>query len=134
MIQIYPDEGLTMLIARILNDTVTYHLFTNALTIDRATTLADMVEAAWSGYASVDQDDTNFTLTGVTGHTGFAIAAPITFANSSGTDQTAEGYYITDQAGTKLLAAANFDGGPVTVHDGDTLPVTPTWGDLSANQ
>ena len=131
MNQVYPDDGLVMQLVRILTAGIKVHLFVNNATISRATTLGDLTEATHTGYAAITLDNTDFTTTGVVSNTGYAIAPPISFANSSGGDVSAYGYYITDTAGTKLLAAAKFDGAPLVRGDGESWLVTPAWGDFS---
>lgn len=130
MNQIYPDAGLVQLNLRSLAATVRYRLFTNNATIDRSTVLAGLTEAAWTGYINVPLTDVDFTLNGVVSHVGYSIALPVNFANSSGSTQTAYGYYVTDTTNTYLLAVAKFDS-PRTILDGTSLQVTPSWGDFS---
>jgi len=97
MQQLYPDEGLVMQMERILTAGVRLHLFTNDITPDRDTVLADLTEAAWSGYVMIELDDTDFGTTGVAAHQGYMMANPQSFLNSSGVDQDAFGYYYTEQ-------------------------------------
>jgi len=132
MQQFYPDDGLVFQLLQIVADDVRYHLFTNDFTPDRDTVLADLTEAAWTGYAYVDVAPGDFATSGVAGHVGYIQAPPITFDNGSGADQSAYGYYVTNVAGTKLLAAARFDSAPITKPDGDQFTVIPVWGDSSA--
>jgi len=128
---IFPDEGLVTQLGRILVLDVLYHLFTNNVTPDRDTVLADLTDATWTGYAPITQTFTDYTITGVAGHAGYAIAAPISFSNGSGSPVTTYGYYVTDSGETVLLAAARFDGAPLTIAAAGTLPVVPVWGDFS---
>lgn len=129
---LFPDAGLVFQLEQILNATVKYRLFTNNVTPTLADTVATYTEAAWAGYGGpISQTFSNFTLNGVTGHNGYALAPPISFGNSSGSSQAAYGYYVTDTGGTILLAAARFDSPPVTVPNGGALVVVPTWGDFS---
>lgn len=128
---LFPDQGLVYQLSQILNTTVNFHLYTNNLTPTLSTTLSALTEAAWTGYALVGQNWTNFTLSGVAAHNGYAIAPPITFNNGSGSTQTAYGYYVTDSANTILLAVARFDSAPISIPAGGNYPVVPTWGDFS---
>lgn len=131
MQDIYADEGLVESLLRIAQGTVRYHLFVNDITPTRDTELADLVEAAWTGYTSFDLDETDFTSTGVAGHTGYMQADPLAFENADGGDVDAFGYYVTDASETLLFKAARFDAAPITKPDGDFFVVTPTWGDFS---
>jgi hypothetical protein len=128
---IFPDNGLVFQLEQILTATVKYRLFTNNITPSLSDVVSTYTEAAWTGYAAVSQTWTNFTLNGVSGHNGFAIAAPITFSNSSGATVTPYGYFVTDSTGTILLAAARFDNPPVSILNGGSALVVPSWGDLS---
>jgi len=132
MQQIYPDQGLVPQLLRIMAADVKYHLYANDLTPDRGTVLADFTGAAWTGYASVTVEAADFTIDGVAAHVGYIQAPPITFANGSGADQDAYGYYVTDAGNTKVLAAGRFDAAPVTKPDGDEWSVIPVWGDSSS--
>lgn len=131
MHQIFPDEGLVEILMRIVAPDLHYHLFNNNITVDRSTTLANLTEAAWGGYALVDVVAANWTTSAVVGHNGSLIAAPIGFNNTSGSAQDAYGYYVTNAADSILVAAANFDSPPVSIPDGGTQPVTPVMGDFS---
>jgi len=130
---LFPDQGLVYQLSQILTGGVKYRLFTNNIVPGLSTTLAGLVEAAWAGYAPISQSWSNFTTNGVSGHNGFGIAAPINFANTSGVNQSAYGYYVTDPAGspTMILAIALFDSAPVVVPNGGQITVVPTWGDFS---
>jgi hypothetical protein len=128
---LFPDDGLVYQLQRILDTTVKYRLFTNNVTPTLASVVATLTEAAWAGYAAVNQDITNFTIQGVSGHNGYALAAPIAFSNTSGAPVTTYGYFVTDNGGTKLLAVARFDSAPITIPDGQSFNVVPVWGDFS---
>lgn len=128
---LFPDDGLVMQLTRILTATVKYHLYTNNYTPDLAATLSSVTEASWTGYAAVSLTDSNYTITGVTAHNGYAIAAPISFSNTSGSSQNAYGYYVTDSSATKLLAIARFDSAPLSIANGSSAQVVPVWGDFS---
>jgi len=128
---IFPDNGLVFQLEQILNATVKYRLFTNNITPSLSDTVSTYTEAVFSGYAPVSQTFSNFTLNGVTGHNGYALAAPINFTNSSGSSVNVYGYFVTDTTGTILLAAARFDSAPVAIPGGGSTQVVPTWGDFS---
>jgi hypothetical protein len=128
---LFPDQGLVEQISRILTAGVKYHLYTNNLTPTLATALVNLTEAGWTGYAAVTLDFTNFTINGVAGNSGYALASPITFTNSTGSTVNPYGYYVTDTAVTKLLAIARFDGAPSPILAAGSLNVVPVWGDFS---
>jgi hypothetical protein len=128
---LFPDDGLVYQLQKILATTVKYRLFTNNVTPTLAFTVASLTEAAWAGYAAVSQDISNYTVIGVSGHNGYALAAPVAFSNTSGAPVTPYGYFVTDNGGTKLLAVARFDAAPVTIPDGQSYNVVPVWGDFS---
>lgn len=130
---LFPDQGLVYQLEQILTAGVKYRLFTNNVTPTLSTVLSGLTEAAFSGYAAVSQSWSNFTTNGVSGHNGFAIAAPINFTNSSGSPVSVYGYYVTDPASspTMLLAVALFDSGPLVIAAGGQATVVPTWGDFS---
>jgi hypothetical protein len=128
---LFPDQGLVYQLQQILTAGVKYRLFVNAITPTLGTVLASLTEASFSGYAPVSLSWSNYTLNGVSGHNGYALAPPIVFTNSSGTSQNVYGYYVTDSADTLLLAVALFDGAPVVIPTGGTETVLPTWGDFS---
>lgn len=128
---IFPDAGLVEQLKRILNGTVKYRLFTNNLTPSLGDAIGAYTEATWTGYAAVSQTFSDYTINGVSGHNGFAIAPPVTFNNSGGSPQNAYGYYVTDSGNTILLASARFDSAPVVVPAGGSTQVVPVWGDFS---
>jgi hypothetical protein len=129
---IFPNQGLVWQLQGILSQTVVYHLYTNSLVNPTlANVITDLTEAAWTGYAAVSQTWSNFTLNGLAGDSGYAIAAPISFSNISGGNVQAYGYYVTDTGYTMLIAIAAFDGAPITIANGGTYAVLPSWGDFS---
>ena len=128
---LFPDDGLTYQLKSILSATVNYHLFTAPSVVDLSTVLAGVTEAAFTGYALVGQNWADFTLNGVAGHNGYALAPPITFTNSGGSPTMVQGYYVTDITNTILLAIAVFDNAPITIPPAGTWNVVPTWGDFS---
>lgn len=127
----FPDPGLVWQLEQILTATVKYRLFTNNYTPTLSDVVGDYTEAAWTSYAAITQAWADFTINGVSGHNGFALAPPISFSNGSGSPVSAYGYFVTDSTGAILLAAARFDSAPVTIAAGGTALVVPTWGDFS---
>lgn len=132
MQQFYPDEGLPIWLARLILADLRFHLFENNFTPDRDTELADLTEASWAGYTSIDVSSGDWTLLAIAAHVQKAVASPIVFLNTSGGNVQAYGYYVTDTGEAELLAAARFDLAPITlVATTGTLPVTPFLGDFS---
>lgn len=131
MHQIYSDQACENILTDLLAGMADFeiHLFTNNLTVDRNNVIGDFIEPAWAGYASVTVAPGDFTIS-TSGHLTTALASPITFENTSGSGQNAYGYYVTNSAGD-LIAAARFDGAPITIPDGGTYPVVPIIGDFS---
>lgn len=132
MIEVYPDAGLVELLLRLTDANVVYRLFANNVTPDRSTTLGSFTECSFSGYAAVTLTRSDFSLTGVVAHVGGIQALPVAFLNSSGTNQSAYGYYVTDSGNTILLKAARFDSAPVVKADTESYMVAAVWGDFSA--
>ena len=128
---LFPDAGLVYQLTQILTPGVRYHLFANNFVPTLGSPLSAFTEAAWSGYANVLQNWASYAINGVSSHSGFAIAPPITFNNSSGAPVNAYGYYVTDTTNTVLLAAALFDSPPVVIPAGGNTVVIPVWGDFS---
>ena len=131
MNQIYVDEGLLYLLNQMLANDIILHLYTNNVTPDHDTILGDLVEAVFTGYAPITLHLADWVFQGVNAHQGFALAGPVGFLNSSGSDQSAFGYYFTDALSTFLIAAVRFNAAPIVKHDAQTFPVIPTWGDFS---
>lgn len=130
MQQKYPDAALVPILQRFLAGDFHYHLYTNNLTPDDASVLGDFTEAAWGGYAAQTVVAADFSLTGVSAHVGGVTGLPVTFTNSSGGDQSAYGYYVTNTGNTQLLACARFDAAPVLKHNTESWLVIPTFGDF----
>jgi hypothetical protein len=129
---LFPDQGLVYQINKILSAGVNYHLFANSIVPTLSTTLAGLTEAAWAGYGGpIAQTWADFVINGVSSHSGFAIAAPISFGNTSGVSQNAYGYYITDSANSLLVGVALFDSPPIVIPSGGTCVVVPVYGDFS---
>lgn len=132
MRQIYPNSILPKIIANMVTPTVDYHLFVNDYDPEEATTLADLTEAAWAGYGSFQVAVADWLDTGVSGGVDLWVRAAISFANNSGADQSAYGYYATDSAGD-LLLVARFDSAPIVRSDGESFFLIPTIGDFSSD-
>jgi len=131
MHQIYQDVGLLAFLSRLVAGNFHFHLFTNNVTPDRSTVLAGLTEIAGIGAPIITVAAADFTLSGVAGHVGSFIAAPIAFLNDSGAPIDAYGYFVTDVTNAILFAAARFDGAPVNKINGESWLVTPIVGDFS---
>lgn len=134
MLAYFPDEGLIWLLQQLAANNLKMHLFTNNISPSRATTLAGLTEATWTGYAVVTLASGSWVSLGVGGNVGTLAYPAVTFSNTSAGSVTAYGFYITDNAVTKLLCVGLFDGSPVTlVATTGTYTFVPTIGDLSQN-
>lgn len=132
---VVPDACLVPILQRIVNSivglsSIDYHLFVNNITPGNGTVFADFTEASWTGYNVINLDWTAFSFTYVTGGTGTVIASPQVFNNTSGSDQLAYGYYVTQHASSQLLWCARFDAAPVTVPDTTGYTFLPILSDL----
>jgi hypothetical protein len=132
MDQIYPDNGLVAWLKAMVTPSVNYHLYTNNHLPGLSDTISTYTEAAWSGYAAISVADTAFTFTQVTAHVGAVQAPNISFTNTSGSAQSVYGYFVTDSTNTYLLAAAQFDGAPISIPNGNAQAVTPLFANYSA--
>ena len=132
MIQIYPDQGLVFQLIRILNDTPAWRLFQSDTTPTRDTVLADLDECTFEGYHAITLEPDDFTIQGIAGHTGYAIAAPIAFENTGTSPAHAYGYFVTNNDNDKLLAVARFDDAPIEKAPGEFFVIVPVWGDASS--
>jgi hypothetical protein len=128
---IFPNEGLTEQLQRILGGEVTYRLFTNDVTPSASTRISDLTEAGFDDYTPVTLNSGDFGTMGVSGNSGFAIASPISFHNASSTDQDVFGFYATNVENDILLAVSRFTGAPVTISPDGSVSIIPTWGDFS---
>lgn len=99
-------------------------LFTAAHVILATTVLGDLTEAIWAGYSQ--QAITGLPAATLDG-SNRAVSTPtaLVFGNSSGSSQTAYGYFIVDSTNTYLIAADEF-GAPITYPSGVSLSITLT--------
>jgi hypothetical protein len=110
-------------------ETCLWGLFTNNFTIAPTTVLADLVEAAWTGYARA----TVGTLAAPSLVSNVAVTTPgtnPTFTNTSGVAQGFFGWFLVDPTGLILMAAVNL--GSTTIPDGGIFPLAPTITDNQA--
>ena len=132
MNQIYPDEGLVAALTRIASPSVHYHAYTNDVTPDRDTVLADLTEGAWAGYAIADVPVADFTLQGVVAHIAGIQAIPVAFENTSGGNVTVYGFFVTDETDAILLAVARDQAAPLVIPNTRSYLAVPVLGTYSA--
>ncbi len=112
---VIPDAAAIALVADLLDDVTTvFHLFTNAVTLTQATTLANLVEANWPAYkpATVTTWAPALTVSG----RAVAQADPTVWVRGvGGSAQLVYGYYVTDTTGGPLLWAELRPQGPITM-------------------
>lgn len=126
------DNGLVGILQRFVAANLHYHLFSNSYAIVKGTMLFNLTEVSETGYAAVTVNGTSFTLAGLAADNGSLMAAPIGFGTNGGSSVDCYGYYVTDTSNSILYAAANFDGGAITVPNGAAFPVVvPVFGDFS---
>lgn len=90
---------------------VKYHLYTNNLTPVEGTVLADFTECTDALYAAIAVAGANWTWSTVAG-TSFGTAPNITFSFAAAV--SIYGYFVTNNAGTKLLWCERFGGAPIS--------------------
>lgn len=123
---VYPNEALGNSVAKWLSGGLTYHLFSNNLTITTATVLTDFIEptGTWSGYAAIAVAAADFGSPTFSAGVCTAAAAAVTFVLGSGNSGSAYGYFVTYASGS-LAFAARFSA-PISVTSPVNIPVTPT--------
>jgi len=131
MHQIYVDEGLIEILIRLASGDITFGLFTNDVTPDRDTVMADLTLAAWAGYTSVPLTGGDFPNSNIIGHQARIWGPGEPFNNFSGVDQVAYGYYLSDNSETMLFVVSRFDDAPVTIPDGGQLILQQQLGNFS---
>lgn len=99
-------------------------LFKNNVTFSNSTQLADLTEADFTGYAPITASwgavflDPSLAGASFQTNVQFDAASPFTVGN------TVYGFYITDTAGTLLVAGNNFPAGVSMAALGDSLPLS----------
>lgn len=105
--------------------TLTLRLFSNNHTPAAATTAADLTEVAGGGYAAIALTPASWSTTGGSPTSSAYPEQTFTFTGATDSPGTIYGYYLTNAAGTLVLAerlAATF----TPAANGDTVKVTPT--------
>lgn len=134
MIGYFPDAGLIWLLQQVAANNLKLRVFTNNITPSDNTILSGLTEAAWAGYAALTLTAGSWVSLGVSSHVGTLVYPACVFLNTSGGPVTAYGWYMTDNAGTILVAVGLFDSAPVTlVATTGSYSFIPTIGDLSQN-
>jgi len=128
MQEIIPDVALIPALQKLVDQDITYRLFTNDITPDASTVLADLTEAPNPGVFPVVVSGVEWIPNDPVNGVGLLIHPPIALVNGTGGDLSAYGYFRTDQAG-ELMAVCRFDGAPVLKHDGEAWTIIPIVGD-----
>jgi hypothetical protein len=103
------------------------HLFINDVAPSDGTVIGDLVEASFSGYSA--QAITYWAAVSPNPAGGYSSTAPLAqFTNSSGSDQTVYGYYVTAGPAGDLLWLQADPNAPVTVPNGQSYYVVPALG------
>jgi hypothetical protein len=131
MILIFPDTGLVTMLQKIVTPKVTFNLFINDVHPTADTLLSNLQRANWSGYAPIDVPASAWAFTNVTAHVGEISATDIFWVNTSPAVVQSFGYYIVDDTGTVLLAAARFDNAPYVTVPLHSFRVSPLLGSFS---
>jgi len=132
MHQIHPNVALVPLLRRTVADDLVFHLFSNDLTPDVDTELADFAEAGQGDYAPITVSAAAFTFDGVADDRGYLMAPPIVFVTGDAPPSVGVyGYYVTNVAEDELLACARFDGAPLAFNSDNPREVWPIMGDAS---
>lgn len=110
-------------------ETLEFGLYTNDLAPVPATEWADIVEAAWGGYARAGPLTWSVPVIVANRAQSIPTALP-SFTNTSGAPQTFYGWFVVDPAIPKLvLAVRSADPGPVSLPNGGTYALSPGWTD-----
>lgn len=129
----YPDVGVVAMCDHLTTaiDPAEIKLFKNNYTPVAGTTLANLTEADFSGYASVVLAGWTAAAIGAGGR-AYSQADLVTFAHNGGvTANSIYGYWVVDSGGT-LLWAERFATAPITMSGlGDSIVVIPQTADKS---
>ena len=120
------DEHLPLTLDLITNDMVgwTVHLYQNDRVPEREDTLADFIEATFSGYAPIELGD--FDAAAVADHIASAAHPLVTFTHDGGAvANQIYGYYLLD-AGGRIRQAERGSVSPLSMNvAGDVIHVKP---------
>ena len=103
-------------------------VWVNDLVPDAGTTLADLVEPSWSGYARVGLTPAQWSVPVVTDHVAESVwgTGPVEFANASGPTETVYGCAMYDPLFNVLRFVQRFDAGDVRpIAAGESVFVIP---------
>lgn len=132
MLQVYPDEGLILMLRRIANNKdngLLWALFTNDVDPDPANERSDFTIAGDWGQRTLDDDD--FVLEQVVAHVGTIQGNTIFLTNDTGGNVTVYGFIVVEPTSNTLLMVNRFVDGPITVPNGGEVPMTPVLGNYS---
>lgn len=105
--------------------TLTLRLFSNNHTPGASSTASDLTEVAGGGYSAIALTAASWSTTGGSPTSSAYPEQTFTFTGATDSPGTIYGYYLTNAAGTLVLAerlAATF----TPAANGDTVKVTPT--------
>jgi len=122
-----PTVGETVLLQYILNKAtptnLVLHLYENDATINDSLVIGDLTELVSGGYASVNLDPADWTITSP-GNVATGTHEEVVFTLTDEVD--VYGYYITSTTSSVLLWAERFPGAPFqTASGGGTIAVIP---------
>lgn len=113
---VVPDQGIQDALDDLLATTewanAKLRLFSNNVTPTTSDTPSTYTESSFSGYSAVTLS--GWSAASVSAHVATSTATPITFTITSGS-ATVYGWYITNSAGTRLLAAQRDASAPVSL-------------------
>lgn len=123
MALLVPNEGEQEMLQRILDVDVKLKLFTNDKTPEEIDVLGDYTEATAAGYAEKILASASWSHSLDAGD-ALAEYAEQDFVFTAG--ETVYGYFVTDNAGTKILWVERFTDAPYVIPaGGGTIKITP---------
>jgi hypothetical protein len=133
---IWPNQGLSRVLTRMLGDVsagdLLWILYVNDVTPTHTTVRTDLTPDV-TNFTEVSQSNSDFTLSFLdsAARTYYKMAPYIYFQNTGLSTVNVYGYFIVDPVNPELIAAARFDGAPLGIIPGDSIPVQPIIGCLS---
>lgn len=129
---VIPNASAATLLQIVLNKDAAEELdikvYKNDVTPTYATALADFTEADFTGYAAVQLDSANYTVTVGAGDGDPATGAYAAVAFTSTADQTSQdcyGYYVVRRTTGDLLFCERFSDGPYSItNNGDGFNIS----------